>query len=135
MIGFVSRFGKPFSQVAGTYGIAVMHTDAPNFLVGARLGSPLIVGLGNEENFLASDVSAVVSHTTNAIYLNDRDIVSITDKEFKVETLEGGESEFEVSTVDFTPEQADIGDYPHYMLKEIYEQPESIQKRISRSFA
>lgn len=115
------------SQVAGTYGIAAMHADSPKFLVGARLGSPLIVGLGNGENFLASDVSAVVSHTTNAIYLNDRDIVYLTEDEFKIETVEGGASEFEVSEVDFTPEQAEKGDFPHYMLKEIFEQPESIQ--------
>lgn len=123
----VAAIRASLGQLAGTYGIAAMHTDSPGFMVGARLGSPLIVGLGNGENFLASDVSAIVSHTSNAIYLNDRDIVYLTNDEFKVERVDGGASDFEVSEVDFTPEQADIGDYPHYMLKEIYEQPESIQ--------
>ena len=123
----VNALREAVTQVSGTYGIAAMHADAPKFLVGARLGSPLIVGLGNGENFLASDVSAVVSHTTNAIYLNDHDIVSLTEDEFKVETVDGGISEYEVSQVDYTPEQAEIGDFDHYMLKEIYEQPESIQ--------
>ncbi len=123
----VSAVREAVKQVAGTYGIAAMHTDAPKFLVGARLGSPLIIGVGNDENFLASDVSAVVSHTSNAVYLNDRDIVYITEDEFRVETIDGTASSYEVSEVDFTPEQAEMGDFPHYMLKEIYEQPESIQ--------
>ena len=123
----VDAVREALGQISGTYGIAAMHSDSPKFLVGARLGSPLIMGLGKDENFLASDVSAIVSHTTNAIYLNDRDLVYITEDDFKVETVEGGVSDYEVSTVDFTPEQAEIGDFPHYMLKEIYEQPESIQ--------
>ena len=123
----VDAVREALGQISGTYGIAAMHCDSPKFLVGARLGSPLIVGLGKDENFLASDVSAIVSHTTNAIYLNDRDLVYITEDDFKVETVEGGVSDYEVSTVDFTPEQAELGDFPHYMLKEIYEQPESIQ--------
>lgn len=123
----VGSLREALKQVSGTYGIAAMHADAPKFLAGARLGSPLIVGLGNGENFLASDVSAVVSHTSNAIYLNDRDLVYLSEDEFKIETVDGQASDFEVSEVDFTPEQAEKGDYDHYMLKEIYEQPESIQ--------
>ncbi|MDF1811129.1 MAG: glutamine--fructose-6-phosphate transaminase (isomerizing) [Verrucomicrobiales bacterium] len=123
----ISSLREALKQVSGTYGIAAMHTDSPKFLVGARLGSPLIVGVGHGENFLASDVGAVISHTSNAVYLNDRDIVCLTEDEFRVETVEGGISDYEVSEVEYTAEQADIGDYPHYMLKEIYEQPESIQ--------
>ncbi len=123
----VTSLRKALKQVSGTYGIAMMHSDSPKFIVGARLGSPLIVGLGNGENFIASDVSAVVSHTTQAIYLNDRDIVFLTDESFKIETMEGGASDYEVSEVDFTPEQAEKGEFDHYMLKEIHEQPESIQ--------
>ena len=114
-------------MVTGTYGIAVMHSDAPGFLVGARLGSPLVVGLGKGENFLASDVSAIVSHTTSAIYLQDRDLVYLTADDFTVENGEGAESAYEVSKVDFTPEQAEKGKFPHFMLKEIFEQPSSIQ--------
>lgn len=123
----VTALREALVQVSGTYGIAAIHSEAPRFMVGARLGSPLIVGIGKGENFLASDVSAVVSHTSNAVYLSDRDIVTITEDEFHVETVEGGISDYEVSEVEYTAEQADIGDFPHYMLKEIYEQPESIQ--------
>ncbi|MCL4110127.1 UNVERIFIED_CONTAM: hypothetical protein GTU68_016876 [Idotea baltica] len=112
--------------ISGTYGIVAMHADIPGFLVGARLGSPLVVGLGKGENFLASDVSAIISHTSDAIYLSDRDLVYMTDTDFKIEHVEGGSVEFEVSRVDFTPEQAEMGEYPHYMLKEIFEQPTTI---------
>lgn len=123
----VAAVREALKQVAGTYGIAVIHADSPGFIVGARLGSPLIVGIGKGENFLASDVSAIVSHTTNAVYLQDRDLVYLTEDEFTVENVDGDESAYEVSKVDFTPEQAEKGDFPHYMLKEIFEQPTSIQ--------
>jgi len=123
----VKAVRESLKQVTGTYGVAVMHADVPGFLVGARLGSPLVVGLGKGENFLASDVSAIVSHTTNAIYLQDRDLVYLTEDEFTVENFDGDESSYEVSQVEFTAGEAEMGDYPHYMLKEIFEQPTSIQ--------
>lgn len=113
-------------RVVGTYGIAVIHREVPNVIVGARLGSPLVVGLGNNENFLASDVAAVVAHTSDAIYLNDYDLVALTPTEFEIDSLEGGEAAYEVSRVDFTQDQAEKGDFPHFMLKEIFEQPDSI---------
>ena len=122
----VQAVREALGQVAGTYGIVAMHAEAPGFLVGARLGSPLVVGLGKGENFLASDVGAIISHTSDAIYLQDRDLVYLTENDFKIETVEGGSSAFEVSRVDFTPEQAERGDYPHFMLKEIFEQPETV---------
>lgn len=126
-VRLVAAVREALKQVSGTYGIAVLHSDAPGFIVGARLGSPLIVGLGKDENFLASDTSAIVSHTTSAIYLQDRDLVCLTEDGFTVENVDGDESAYEVSEVDFTPEQAEKGDFPHYMLKEIFEQPASIQ--------
>ncbi|MCG8599757.1 MAG: glutamine--fructose-6-phosphate transaminase (isomerizing) [Verrucomicrobiales bacterium] len=123
----VEAVREALHQVAGTYGIVAMHADAPGFLVGARFGSPLVVGLGKGEKFLASDVGAIVSHTTDAIYLRDRDLVCLTEDDFSIENVDGDQAEYEVSTVDFTPEQAEKGEYPHYMLKEIFEQPTSIQ--------
>jgi glucosamine--fructose-6-phosphate aminotransferase (isomerizing) len=126
-VRLIDSIREALKQVSGTYGIAVMHADLPGFLVGARLGSPLIVGLGKGENFLASDASAIVAHTTSAIYLQDRDLVYMTEDGFTVENVNGDESDYEVSKVEFTAEQTEKGEYPHFMLKEIFEQPTSIQ--------
>ena len=123
----VGAVREALTLVSGTYGIVVMHADVPRFLVGARLGSPLVVGLGKGEKFLASDVGAIVSHTSDAIYMRDRELVYMTDDDFSIENIDGYAADYEVSTVDFTHEDAEKGDYPHFMLKEIYEQPTSIQ--------
>ena len=123
----VGALRTALGQVTGTYGVVAMHEDAPGFLVGARLGSPLVVGLGRDENFLASDVGAIVSHTGDAIYLQDRDLVCLKADEFSIEKVDGNQSDYQVSRVDFTAEEAEMGDYAHYMLKEIFEQPSSIQ--------
>ncbi|MEZ0388215.1 MAG: glutamine--fructose-6-phosphate transaminase (isomerizing) [Verrucomicrobium sp.] len=126
-------------RVKGTYGIAVIHTDAPDVIVGARLGSPLVVGLGDGEHFLASDVSAIIAHTKDVIYLNDYDVVTITKDSFDVQALAGGVAQVRVSRVDFTEDDAEMGDFPHFMLKEIYEQPQSLRNalrgRLSRDEA
>lgn len=114
-------------KVSGTYGIVAMHEEAPGFLVGARLGSPLVVGLGKGEHFLASDVGAIVSHTADAIYLQDRDLVCLKADDFTVENVDGDAASYEVSKVEYTAEEAEMGEFPHYMLKEIFEQPSSIQ--------
>jgi len=123
----VGAVREALTMVSGTYGIVVMHADVPRFLVGARLGSPLVVGLGKGEKFLASDVGAIVSHTSDAIYMRDRELVYMTDDDFSIENIDGDAADYEVSTVDFTQEDAEKGDYAHFMLKEIYEQPASIQ--------
>jgi glucosamine--fructose-6-phosphate aminotransferase (isomerizing) len=113
-------------QVIGTYGIALVHRDLPDFVVGARRGSPLVLGIGKGENFLASDVSAIVAYTREAVYLSDYDIACLSRDEFEITSLIGGKSGYEVSQVEFSEKDVDKGDFPHYMLKEIYEQPETI---------
>jgi glucosamine--fructose-6-phosphate aminotransferase (isomerizing) len=126
-------------QVIGTYGIVLMHRDIPDAIVGARRGSPLVLGLGKGENFFASDVSAVVAYTREAVYLKDYDIAALSRDEFEITSLLGGSSGFEVSKVEFTEEDVSKGAYPHYMLKEIFEQPDSIRDamrgRLSREDA
>ena len=114
-------------QVIGTYGIAVVHADVPDFMIGARRGSPLVLGVGNGENFLASDVSAIVAYTRDAVYLNDFDVVAVGPDKFEISSLAGDISEHPVSKVDFTAEDVGKGDYPHYMLKEIFEQPNTVR--------
>jgi glucosamine--fructose-6-phosphate aminotransferase (isomerizing) len=113
-------------QVIGTYGIALVHKDLPEFVVGARRGSPLVLGIGKGENFLASDVSAVVAYTRDAVYLNDYDIACLDRNSFEITSLLGGKTGYEVSKVEFSEKDVDKGDFPHYMLKEIFEQPETI---------
>jgi glucosamine--fructose-6-phosphate aminotransferase (isomerizing) len=114
-------------QVIGTYGIAVVHADVPDFMIGARRGSPLVLGVGNGENYLASDVSAIVAYTRDAVYLNDFDVVAAGPDKFEITSLAGDSTEHPVSKVEFTADDIQKGDYPHYMLKEIFEQPNTVR--------
>src|SRR5690242_11616171 len=114
-------------QVIGTYGIALVHAEVPDFMIGARRGSPLVLGVGNGENFLASDVSAIVAYTRDAVYLNDFDVVAAGPDKFEISSLAGDITEHPVSKVEFTAEDIGKGDYPHYMLKEIFEQPNTVR--------
>ncbi len=117
-------------EVAGTYGIAVICLDHPGVVVGARRGSPLIVGVGDGENLLASDASAIVSHTRQVIYLNDGEVVTLTKDRFEVRTLGSGVAKVKVSQLDFTPEAAEKGAFAHFMLKEIFEQPQTVRNAL-----
>jgi glucosamine--fructose-6-phosphate aminotransferase (isomerizing) len=114
-------------QVIGTYGIALVHQDIPDFIVGARRGSPLVLGVGKDENFLASDVSAIVAYTRDAVYLNDFDVVAVERDKFEISSVAGEAGNYQLSKVEFTDADIKKGDYPHYMLKEIFEQPGSVR--------
>src|SRR6266480_1858423 len=114
-------------RVIGTYGIALLHADVPDFMIGARRGSPLILGVGKDENFLASDVSAIVAYTRDAVYLNDFDVVALERDKFEISSIDGAVGEHAVSKVEFSEEDIKKGDYPHYMLKEICEQPDTVR--------
>ncbi len=117
-------------QVIGTYGIALIHAEIPHFVVGARRGSPLVLGVGKEENFLASDVSAIVAYTRDAIYLNDFDVVALEPDKFEISSLAGADVSHQVSKVEFSAEDIKKGDYPHFMLKEIFEQADSVRDAL-----
>ena len=114
-------------QVIGTYGVSVVHSDVPGVIVGARRGSPLVLGIGKNEHFLASDVSAIVAHTRDVVYLNDYEIVCLQADGFEISTVSGGGAGFQISKVEFDASSVDKGKYPHYMLKEIHEQPNSVR--------
>jgi glucosamine--fructose-6-phosphate aminotransferase (isomerizing) len=114
-------------QVIGTYGIALVHRDIPDFLVGARRGSPLVLGVGKQENFLASDVSAIVAYTRDAVYLNDFDVVAVERDKFEISSVAGEAGNYQLSKVEFSDADIKKGDYPHYMLKEIFEQAGSVR--------
>ena len=113
-------------EVIGTYGLAVICTDFPNTIIGARRGSPLIIGIGQGENFLASDANAIVAHTKKVVYLNDYDVATITPERFDVSNLGTDTANVQISNLEFSQEDAARGKHAHFMLKEIYEQPQTV---------
>ncbi len=113
-------------EVNGTYGVAVIHEDHPNLFVGARRGSPLVLAIGEKEHFLTSDVSAIISHTQKVVYLNDYDVVSVQNGQFSISSLTKPHAGYEITEVDLADAKAEMGAFPHFMLKEIFEQPQSI---------
>lgn len=115
---------KAVNLIKGTYGIAVISKDDPKKIVAARFGSPLLLGLGNEEYIIASDPSAVIAHTNKVIFLDDGEIVTITPEKFFIL------KEKKPEEIDWQLEDAQKGGYAHFMLKEIMEQPESIQNSL-----
>lgn len=117
-------------EVDGTYGLAIIYTKEPDRIVAARKGSPLIIGLGENENFIASDVSAVLSYTKNIIYLEDGEIVSLTKNDYNVKTISNQEVIKAVEEISMTLDEIDKDGYPHFMLKEIMQQPESLRNSI-----
>jgi glucosamine--fructose-6-phosphate aminotransferase (isomerizing) len=113
-------------EVIGTYGLAVICTEFPDLIIGARRGSPLIIGIGKNENFLASDANAIVAHTKKVVYLNDYDVATITPERFDVLNLGTDTANVQISNLEFSQEDAARGKHAHFMLKEIYEQPQTI---------
>jgi glutamine---fructose-6-phosphate transaminase (isomerizing) len=117
-------------EVIGTYGIAVISADEPDTIVGARRGSPLIIGIGSGENFLASDANAIVAHTKKVVYLNDYDVATITPERFDVLNLGTDTANVQVSKLEFSQEDAVRGKHAHFMLKEIFEQPRTVENAL-----
>ncbi|MGH2407728.1 MAG: glutamine--fructose-6-phosphate transaminase (isomerizing) [Candidatus Limnocylindrales bacterium] len=119
------------SQAQGAYAIAVMHRAEPGRLVGARLDVPLIVGLGNGESFLASDVAAVLAHTDRVIFLEEGDVADLTAAGVTISGIDGVPRERVVQVIDWSIEAAEKGGYAHFMLKEMHEQPGAIRAAMS----
>jgi glucosamine--fructose-6-phosphate aminotransferase (isomerizing) len=118
-------------EAAGTYAIALVHRDLPGHLFGARRGSPLVVGLGSEGNFLASDVSPLSGNARRVMYLQDGDIVSLTREGASV-TANGARARRTAGPLPWSADAADLGKFPHYMLKEIHEQPDRVAEVLKR---
>lgn len=116
-----------FSRVRGTYGFAVLHQDQPDKIIGGRSGSPLVIGLGHEENFIASDITAIVSYTKEVIYLNDGEFCEITPHDYQIFSFASGNIAPQVSLVDWNIEEAEKGGFDHFMLKEIFEEAEAVK--------
>jgi len=126
----VEAVREALNEVQGAYAIGVMHTDHPNRIVGARMNVPLIVGLGNGEGFLASDVPAILEHTKNVVILHEGDIADVSPEGVRIIGLDGGEVERDVTRIRWSIEAAEKGGFAHFTLKEIYEQPHAIQEAL-----
>ena len=113
-------------EVEGTYGIVVISPNSPDKMVVARKGSPLLLGVGDGENFVASDASAIVAHTRKVVYLDDGEIAEITRDHVRTMTIDDVTIEKQVQQITFELTQIERGGYEHFMLKEIHEQPETI---------
>ncbi len=117
---------KALSKVEGTFGIAVVSSDEPDRIIAARRGSPLILGVGDNEMILASDASAIVEHTRRVIYLEDNEMVEITGGEYRTYDLNKNRKNKTVEDIDWDIALIEKQGYDHFMLKEIFEQPETI---------
>jgi glucosamine--fructose-6-phosphate aminotransferase (isomerizing) len=117
-------------EVEGAYGICVISSDEPDKIVCARKGSPLIIGVGDGEHFVASDAPAILEYTNNVIFLEDGDIAEITRDKFVIRSLDNQIQNREIEKLNLDISNIEKGGFPHFMLKEIFEQPESIQNSI-----
>ncbi len=121
---------KALKEVEGSFAIGVINEKEPDVLIGARNGSPLVVGIGENENFIASDIPAILNHTRDVIFLDDNEMVVLSNKKYVVTDLEGIPIEKEVNKVMWNAVMAEKGGYKHFMLKEIHEQPRAIMDTI-----
>lgn len=136
LIDFYTKEGLPFEQafhaaikdLRGAYAILVLTTHEPEKLFAAKLSSPLILGIGEGETFIASDPVAVAEHTKQIVYLEDNEVVTVSRNNYAIENIkEEKPVDRSVELLEYDPEHASLGDYPHFMLKEIYEAPNTIK--------
>jgi glutamine---fructose-6-phosphate transaminase (isomerizing) len=118
-------------MVTGTYGLAVLDAARPDAIVVARNGSPVVLGIGEREMFVASDPAALVRHTRNVVYLDDGELALVRADGFATSMLDGGPTAKSPSTIAWTNEAFDKGDFTHFMKKEIAEQPEAVRRTLS----
>ncbi|MBO9698994.1 MAG: glutamine--fructose-6-phosphate transaminase (isomerizing) [Sporocytophaga sp.] len=115
------------TKVVGAYAIVIISKDDPNQLIAARKGSPLVIGLGQGEFFIASDASPIIEYTNEVVYLNDLEIAVIKDGRLNIKTIEDVQTTPYIHRLDLELDQIEKGGYEHFMLKEIFEQPKSIK--------
>jgi len=117
---------RALQEIHGTFGLAIVCADFPDSLIGAKKGSPLILGVGDNEYILASDAAAIVEHTTQAIYLADNEMVTVSPQGFYTKTIDNVTVAKELKQIEFSLEQIELGGFQHHMLKEIFEQPKAL---------
>jgi glucosamine--fructose-6-phosphate aminotransferase (isomerizing) len=127
----VDAVRKAVRHLKGTYGLAVLSPRFPSQIVGARLGSPLVLGLGDNEAYLASDPSALVGYTERVIYLHDHQLCTVSPERWDIFNADQRKVSAEVHKLDWDPGDADKGAFEHFMLKEIFEQPEVLERALA----
>ncbi len=118
---------KALQAVQGTYGIAVIHADHPHTIIVARRGSPLVLGVGKDESLAASDVSALAHHTDQVVYLEDNEVACLEAGQYRITTLDNRAVSRSITQIEGGAEAIDRCGFPHFMLKEIFEQPEAVE--------
>jgi glutamine---fructose-6-phosphate transaminase (isomerizing) len=131
---FIDAVRLALSKCRGAYGIAVLCLDCPGVMIGARRGSPLVVGLGEDANFIASDASAFVGRAKEAVFLNDGELAILNKGGFRITTLEGQDAQAVTHPLDQILEEVELGDFDSYMEKEIYEQPAALENSLRGRF-
>jgi glucosamine--fructose-6-phosphate aminotransferase (isomerizing) len=121
---------KALARLKGTYGLAVLSPQNPDVLIGARQGSPLVLGIGQGEHFLASDPMALVDYTEKVVYLQDCQMCVLTTDSWQIFDQDSSQVEAHVHQIDWDAGESDKGGFEHYMLKEIYEQPEALENAM-----
>jgi glutamine---fructose-6-phosphate transaminase (isomerizing) len=121
---------RTMGDLEGTFGLAAIHLKASGQVAVARRGSPLVIGVGDDGHFAASDVSAIVRYTNQVVHLNDNEMALLTGERFVLSTAQAKTIQRATETVEWLPEDAELNGFPHFMLKEIFEQPETIQNAI-----
>jgi glucosamine--fructose-6-phosphate aminotransferase (isomerizing) len=125
-----SSVRKALAELQGIYALVLLHKDEPQKLVGARLGPPLVVGLGQGENFLASDIAALLPYTRDFLFLDDGEMAVVTPRSVRLLDRAGGEVERPPQRIAWDPVQAEKGGFRHFMLKEIHEQPSAVRDTL-----
>ena len=126
----VAAVQNSLAQLQGTYGLVVVFRDWPDVLVAARLGSPLVIGVGKGENFIASDGFPLAGHTDKIVYLADHEVAVVTADTIRVIHRDQGDVGHDVKLLEIDSTAAELNDFPHYMLKEIFEQPDTVRNAM-----
>jgi len=129
---YIKSVLKTINRLVGTFALAILNLDYPDILIGIRKDSPLIIGVGRNEMFLSSDIPAILPHTKKIIVLDNEEIAILKADSYKIIDFNGNVKEKQIREIEWDAQMAEKGPYPHFMLKEIYEQPDVIERNISK---
>jgi glucosamine--fructose-6-phosphate aminotransferase (isomerizing) len=121
---------RALDEICGVYALVLLHRDEPNLLVAARMGPPLVIGLGEGERYVASDIPALLPHTRDIVFLEDGDVATVTPEALRITSRGGADVDRAAQRIAWDPVQAEKGGFRHFMLKEIHEQPRAVRDTL-----